>query len=281
MKTIVSVIVPFFHGNAFIPQLLHMLDNNAKNVFRGTGERIEVLFVNDSPEESINIEGNYIFEFRILNNLRNSGIHASRVNGLKNARGEYILFLDQDDQITDDCLISQICHIENADMVVGNGFEDQPDGKKHLIFKTAKEHACSINLNCHYYYNNLIRSPGQVLIRKTAIPEYWEKQILKNNGSDDAFLWILMLCNHCRAVINYDIVYQHVYTGQNASTNENAMLRSQTEVADKLNGIAAPSGIRAFRRRAEYYCSSGKMHKLRFLDVGISRKVYSILYLKG
>ena len=279
MKTAVSVIIPYYHGQAFVSQLLQMMDDNAETLYGETNDQIEVLFVNDSPEEEILISGEHSYEIKIINNPRNCGIHASRVHGLKAAVGKWVLFLDQDDRITNDCLISQVRHIGVSDMVIGNGIEESPNGGRRLIFETEREHICSMKLNCHYFYNNLIRSPGQVLIRKTSIPEYWTTNILQNNGSDDAFLWILMFCNHCRAVKNDDIVYEHVYTGQNASSDDIAMLRSQMEVAEKLKGIASTQGLRAFCRRAEYYCTSGTAHRFRYLDVGICRKVYSRLFM--
>ena len=78
---------------------------------------------------------------------------------------------------------------------LSNGYDDEPGGGRHLIFADRRQQLCATDLDCHYYYNNLIRSPGQVLIRKSSIPEYWSEHTLIHNGSDDAFLWILMLCN--------------------------------------------------------------------------------------
>ena len=136
-------------------------------------------------------------------------------------------------------------------------------------------------MKCQYYYNNLIRSPGQVLIRKSSIPAYWSEQIMKNNGSDDAFLWILMLCSGARAAVNEELVYEHVYTGENTSGNNEAMLRSQMEVAEKLKGIASPIGMWAFCRRAKYYCTGGRAHRLRYPDVGLLRTIGSRVWMKA
>ena len=104
---------------------------------------------------------------------------------------------------------------------------------------------------------------------------------MKNNGSDDAFLWILMLCKGARAAYNEELVYEHVYTGENTSSNNEAMLRSQMEVAEKLKGIASPLGMWAFSRRAKYYCTGGTAHKLRYLDVGLLRTVGSRVWMKA
>ena len=278
MKPAVSVIIPYYHGNRFLPGLLEMMRSNAENLRNETGSGLEVLIINDSPDETIEID-EQPYSLKILTNPKNSGIHATRANGLKTAEGEYILFLDQDDRITNNCLVSQLRHIGKHDFVVGNGYDDEPGGGQHLIFSGRKQQLCSTDLKCHYYYNNLIRSPGQVLIRKASIPAYWSEQILNNNGSDDAFLWILMLCEGAKGTINEDVVFEHVFTGQNTSGDNSGMLNSQREVAEKLNGIASPLGMRAFLRRAEYYCQPGKFQKYRYWDVGLRRKVYSARHM--
>ena len=280
MKTVVSVVIPYYHGSRFIPQILQMMSRNAEVMRQGCQAEMEVLIVNDSPEEELRIEKPVPFKLRVLTNPENSGIHATRVHGLREAEGEFVLFLDQDDRITDICLESQLRHIGTADIVIGNGYDEEPGGGKHLIFSNARRQQAAASLNCHYYYNNLIRSPGQVLIRKSAIPEYWSEQIMTNNGSDDAFLWILMFCKGCKAVVNEDIVYEHVFTGENASGNDASMLRSQMEVTEYLKGIASPIGLWAFRRRAAYYCTDGSRHRLLYPDVGLLRMLYSKLVIR-
>lgn len=278
MKTRISVIIPYYQGKRYLPQLMQMMEKNARLLREQEDAELEVLLVNDSPWESIPDEADgsresRSFLLKILTNPSNSGIHATRAHGLKAAEGEYVLFLDQDDGIVDGCLLSQLRQIGDADFVVGNGYDGEPGGGRHLIFADAAVQMAATELRTHYYYNNLIRSPGQVLIRKSSIPPYWTEQILENNGSDDAFLWILMLCDGCRAAVNRDVVYDHTFTGENASSNREAMLCSQMEVVSKLKGIASPVGMWAFRRRAEYYCTDGEAHRLRFLDVGILRKL--------
>ena len=287
MSTAISVIIPYYQGKRYLSDLLSMMERNARILRAETGRELEVLLVNDSPWE--NLEEDRIpqkdtertYCLKVLTNQKNSGIHATRANGLNAANGECIQFLDQDDRITDRCLMSQYKAIGDADFVIGNGYDGEADGGKHLFYSNASEQAAAGDLMCQYYYNNLIRSPGQVLIRKSSIPAYWSEQIMKNNGSDDAFLWILMLCSGARVAINEELVYEHVYTGENTSSNNEAMLRSQMEVAEKLKGIASPIGMWAFCRRAKYYCTSGAAHRLRYPDVGLLRALSSRIWVKA
>ena len=285
MSVAISVIIPWYQGQRYLPGLLSMMERNAEILLDKAGKEMEVLLVNDSPWEHPDVETETqrevaAYRLKVLTNPENSGIHATRVNGLKAAEGEFILFLDQDDRITDCCLLSQYSSIGDADFVIGNGYDEEKGGGRHLTFESPAAQAAAGDLKCQYYYNNLIRSPGQVLIRRSSIPAYWSEQIMKNNGSDDAFLWILMLCSGARAVINKEIVYEHVYTGENSSSNNEAMLQSQIEVAEKLKGIASPIGMWAFCRRAKYYCTGSTAHKLRYPDVGLLRAICSHFLMK-
>lgn len=286
MSVAISVIIPWYQGQRYLPGLLSMMERNAEILREEAGKEMEVLLVNDSPWENLETElkkqadGAAAYRLKVLTNPQNSGIHATRVNGLDAAEGEFIQFLDQDDRITDRCLLSQYKSIGDADFVIGNGYDGEKDGGRHLIFASPTAQDAAGDLKCQYYYNNLIRSPGQVLIRKSSIPSYWSEQIMKNNGSDDAFLWILMLCSGARAAVNEEIVYEHVYTGENSSSNNEAMLQSQMEVAEKLKGIASPIGMWAFCRRAKYYCTGSTAHKLRYPDVGLLRAICSHFLMK-
>ena len=287
MSTDISVIIPYYQGKRYLPELLSMMERNARILRDEADKETEVLLVNDSPWESLETAleplKNTVVSFRLrrLTNSENSGIHSTRVNGLKAAEGAFVQFLDQDDRITDRCLLSQYGTIGDADFVIGNGYDGERNGGKHPFYSSASAQAAAGDLNCQYYYNNLIRSPGQVLIRKSSIPVYWSEQIMKNNGSDDAFLWILMLCSGAKVAINEELVYEHVYTGENTSSNNAAMLRSQMEVAEKLKGIASPIGMWAFCRRAKYYCTGGRAHRLRYPDVGLLRRIGSHIWMKA
>ena len=69
-----------------------------------------MIFVNDCPEEDVFIDGSYQTdepEIRLVQHKCNMGIHASRVDGAREARGEWIVFLDQDDEIEPEYYIKQ------------------------------------------------------------------------------------------------------------------------------------------------------------------------------
>ena len=111
----VSIITPLYKGTDYIPGLMAMIRKNAdllptaqkgKNVSKA---KLEFILVNDSPAdgslEEEELIRNYVpdqaFELTAVNHTENQGIHAARLTGLSKAQGEYILFLDQDDAISD------------------------------------------------------------------------------------------------------------------------------------------------------------------------------------
>ena len=49
------------------------------------------------------------------------------------------------------------------------------------------------NLTFYLKSHNIIKSPGQCLIKRQCIPVEWQRYIMKTNGADDLFLWILLL----------------------------------------------------------------------------------------
>ncbi|MGN1181929.1 MAG: glycosyltransferase, partial [Faecalibacillus sp.] len=87
----ISIIIPFYKGKQYLDYLLDIFDKNKKLI----KEEMEVIFVNDYPEEPLFISGLHCYDIHVINNKINMGIHHSRVNGLNQAKGKYVIFLDQ------------------------------------------------------------------------------------------------------------------------------------------------------------------------------------------
>lgn len=60
-------------------------------------------------------------------------IETESLTGLNICEGEYVLFLDQDDELLDNALASQLEFItrENADMVICNAYMERKDGSSY------------------------------------------------------------------------------------------------------------------------------------------------------
>lgn len=238
-KLLVSVITAFYNGNIYLKRLFENISKNAENVNEAS---VELILVNDSPDVDILYEKSWVngFDLRIIKNEENVGILKSRINGLDNARGKYVIFLDQDDILSDMAIKSQLRKIGKNDIIVSNGKDECK--KNQYIYNTEKEQMTVMNRASYYLLGNRIVSPGQCLIKKTSIPELWKQCSIINNGSDDLLLWLFMLNENCRWSINRSVLYIHKNTGNNASFNSEVMERSSKEVLSclkKYNIISA------------------------------------------
>lgn len=281
---IVSLIVPFYHGNRYIGRILEIYTKNRNLLLLKSQADLELIIVNDSPDEEIhglsNQNANNIW---IVTNRKNSGIHQSRVNGLMASHGDYVLFLDQDDLLTDNSILELLSNIGDNDFIVSNGYKTSEIGVD-VLYASEKQQKMCINKMCFYLYTCPIISPGQVLIKKSAIPSEWKSNTLTNNGADDYLLWLLMLEKGKKGSICTLKLYTHSYTGENASLNTARMEKSNFEVANSLNSIKVSRWKPlCIKRRAEYHCEyrPGIIHKIKYIDVCLCRFVFGKLFMPG
>ena len=233
---------------------------------------IEIIFVNDYPDEKIIIkEKTKFFDYKIVEQEQNMGIHASRVKGIMNSRGIYIIMLDQDDVVMDSWLYSQWNKIvsENASYCVCNGW----NGRFRILWD--EERRKNIN-NLEYYLTigNAIRSPGQVIIKKDYIPQEWKENIQSCNGADDFLLWILILKKGEKFIINDECLYYHTPERNQESIDSLAMLDSlkETEKILRRIGVMRSKEIELFNKQIDnleyiYYHKSSNainIHERRY-----------------
>lgn len=153
----ISAIIPFYNGNKYIENILKMFEINIKNY----DNDFELILVNDSPDIPIELpDYKYNYQIRIITNEKNVGIQKTRIIGIQEAKGEYVLLFDQDDQISDNWLYSQIHTIGKADFCIANGHETNINGEKKAIYQSVKEQGNCLKLDCYCYYRNPIISPG-------------------------------------------------------------------------------------------------------------------------
>ena len=249
----VSLIVPFYKGNAYMERIFALARSNAANA---PGVQLELLIVCDSPDCPVEYAPSWVegFSLRILENEKNMGIHGSRVNGIRHARGTYIQMLDQDDLLAENALASQLAAIGDAQVCVANGI-DQAD--RGLIYKNQAHQQWATRERFYYSAGNMIVSPGQCLLRRDAVPEFWLEQIMDRNGSDDLLLWLLLLGEGATWAVNPECLYTHVFTGQNVSADGAKMNASSWEVLEKLEQWAK---LTARQRRR--FCRSRSLGKL-------------------
>lgn len=226
----VSVIVPIYYGKKYIQPMIEQVERCRAQL--DNLSQVELIIVNDAPDDSI--EHSYVsglIDIIVLNTEVNRGIQGARIHGLCMCRGEYVLLLDQDDVIYPEYLASQLKNIEKSDVSVCRALHE---GKQFynasLVFEQAVSKKYMLEDGCG------IVSPGQALIRKSAISDIWKKNLLLYSGADDWLLWLCLFGEGCRFVLNQKILFEHIVDGTNASCNTERMLNSEAEVYKVLSG---------------------------------------------
>jgi glycosyltransferase involved in cell wall biosynthesis len=120
---LISIIVPVYNVEQYI---VRCFDSIAKQKYH----HIECIFIDDcSSDNSYNILkmsiDNYsgAIAFYIVRHDVNKGLSEARNTGIYNAKGEYLYFLDSDDEITENCIQYLVILAEkykNVDIVQGN-----------------------------------------------------------------------------------------------------------------------------------------------------------------
>ncbi len=232
MQKSVSVIVPIYHGQNYMQGLVAQIEEAAKRV---TDYAVEILFINDDPALPIEpVFQSDVLNIQIVNTDVNRGIHGARVEGLLHCRGEFVVFLDQDDRIDENFLARQLALIGGADAIVCNVLHDG-----HSYYDVDRPFRTAISRESMLFNQCMIISPGQVLLRKSAIPDLWKENIMHTTGADDWLLWICMLCADKTFAYNEEVLFEHKIHYGNTSIDSVRMADSENEVVRivEQNGI--------------------------------------------
>lgn len=131
-----SVIVPVFNVEKYLNRCLDSLCNQSLS-------DIEIICVDDcSSDSSAKILQKYSKIYKnltVVNLAKNQGVSAARNAGLALAQGEYIAFVDSDDEVDLDFYekLYQAAKTQDFDIVRGQAVEITYDGKKNFVKQIA------------------------------------------------------------------------------------------------------------------------------------------------
>ncbi|HFU4392988.1 TPA: glycosyltransferase family 2 protein, partial [Streptococcus suis] len=159
-EKLISIIVPVYNAEKTIERcILSILEQSYTN--------FELILINDgSTDSSLFTIKNFIVDTRVkIIDKQNEGASQTRNRGIREAKGEYLLFIDSDDYIDNDYVQRLYEEIENSklDMVISGIRMVDSDGKELNRF-------C---LNDSPWSKYMITSPCTRIIRR--------KFILDNN----------------------------------------------------------------------------------------------------
>ena len=134
MQPLVSIIIPVYQVSDYVERCLN-------SVLNQTYKNIECILVDDatkddSIEKCERIIRDYqgSISFNLLHHENNRGLSAARNTGTNAATGEYLFYLDSDDEITPDCIEKLIAYVleDNSLEMVQGRYQRKGDGIEAL-----------------------------------------------------------------------------------------------------------------------------------------------------
>lgn len=115
---LVSIIIPIYNVEPYILDCL-------SSVYVQSYNDLEIILVDDcSPDNSMHIAETMIeqlknkYQLQVVTHEINKGLSAARNSGVKVATGDYIYFLDSDDELTPECIGILVDLVNSSDQVV-------------------------------------------------------------------------------------------------------------------------------------------------------------------
>ncbi len=198
MNTAISIIIPNFNKSSFVAETLDSLISQSF-------ENWEAIIIDDcSTDNSVEILRKYEtkdFRFRLLQNHENMGGAYSRNLGLKSSEGEFIIFLDSDDELQSDCLLRRYQAIKDlkVDFVVFpmGTFEKKIGDRRRLWLPKMKQ-------------NHLLAFLRHDLPWATMQPIWRKSFLLSLDGFDEDYPRLQDVELHTRALLNSIVNYSIV-----------------------------------------------------------------------
>jgi glycosyltransferase involved in cell wall biosynthesis len=246
MRMSVSVVIPTYNHRDYVTSAI-------ESVFAQTAPPMEVIVINDgSPDDTKDVLRPLADSRRIRYfEQPNAGQAAARNRGLADASGEFIAFLDDDDEWPVDKLQWQVDALRsaaNAVLVYGS-FRLMRDGglqPQDSMPRPAGRVSRQFRQQCW------IMSPGQTLMRTAAVRELggFDTSIW---GSDDWDLYIRLAKRGEFLYQDRVALYYRMHTA-NASSRALEHARNHLEVVRRHIGWNLPLLVSHQRAAARYFC---------------------------
>lgn len=208
-KPLISIIVPIYNSEKFIERCIISLISQTYN-------KIEIILINDGSKDlTASICKKYMRKYAkkiVYIERENKGRSYSRNEGIKLAKGKYILFVDSDDYLKLDACqkLSEMIRQNNFDIIVFNYLEISEQNINERKIK---------NKNTLLHYNNYVTYCWNKIFKKEHILENKISFPEDINNSEDFYFSFLALAFTKNVGYLNEELYNYVQHGENSIFN--------------------------------------------------------------
>lgn len=183
---LISIIIPLYNKEKYIERtLLSAINQTYKN--------IEIIIVDDGSTDNSRLICERISNEHpniMILNQRNRGVAATRNRGIREAKGEYISFLDADDLLDTSFIEKLYDAIDEANVVYCNHYYRTKD-----YIRKNKMSFIEGDLLAHYLYNRCTPNTNSWLIKKSFLLENNFLFPEDRQWGEDMSFFIKLLCH--------------------------------------------------------------------------------------
>lgn len=259
----VSIIVPVYNVAPYIADCLRSV---MRQTYTGT---MECLLVDDcGADDSIAIAKQMIAEyegpirFQILHHEWNKGLSAARNTGTEAAIGEFLYYLDSDDEITEDCikrLMGEVAKYPDVEMVQGNACRHLIQGGSINLVEDVFVPLAESNeevRRCFYQYRQVYVNVWNKLLKRDLV--VYNRILCKEGLLYEDNLWVFYLLRFLKkAAFVSDITYHQkkrpnsITTGINFKTKALSLCVVYREILNDLSPSYEKEEFFYYLRRIE------------------------------
>lgn len=258
---LISVIVPCYNSEFTVVETLESLENNNSDLF-------EVLVINDGSKDSTEkVVMKYMktskMNIKIINQ-ENQGVSVARNNGMRNAFGKYILFLDSDDLLASNYInaISTLAESDKYDTIVCYRTSDIKKIKPVLTLDNHIINSSPLHLMERYTYSK-DKLGFTSFAFKTSIIEAVGLQFKAGAKYGEDFEFVTKYLAHCLTAVEIDYYYYYRIVANSVS---------RTTKYSQVDAISSAE------RAADYLDCLNHPFAKRFREFMYNRAVFSVAH---
>lgn len=227
---LISVVIPLYNK-------AHTIVNTLNTVMCQTYRDFEVIIVNDgSTDDGVEVIGKNFNDSRIrIVNQENAGVSVARNTGIKAAKGEWIAFLDADDEwmpVYLQTVMNTVDAYPNIDLIFSGRYEQNATTRVRRSVVPAKYSDRVTGIN--FFYNpHVFAHISATVVRTKLLQDNLDTfgLFIEGQKSNEDFTFLYRVALHCRCL--YIGMPLTIYNG-NVEGQATSVLKEQKKLTDNI-----------------------------------------------